>query len=67
MIETAIDVSLAKLMLERRTLSLKECLIEQLVSVNLGRGGIFILMTTKLVSTIAMVASHDDLTIDLKI
>ena len=67
MIETAIDVSLTKLMLERRTLRLKECLIEQLISVNLGRGGIFILMSTKLVSTIAMVDSHDDLTIGLKI
>ena len=59
MVETAIDVTFAQLMLERGTLHLEKGFVQKLVGVNFSRGGIIVFVSAMLVSTSAMIDGHD--------
>ena len=58
MVVTAVDVSLAELMLEGWAPGLEEGLVQQFIRVNFRRRGILVLLSAVLVSTIARVDRH---------
>ena len=59
MIESAIDVAFAQLMLERGTLHLEKCLVQKLVGVDFRRGRILVFLRAMLVSASARINGHD--------